>query len=382
MEAIATFSFRDRDIDPIRVQCKADEKFSQIYDKLAKKIYINPNDFDFYYNENIINKDSTIIKIKNNKSARNIDISVKKRSKIMKCPVCICNNSIIKMENYRVKFSECCYHHQKTIIFDEYENSQKIDYTKIACHAGGCGRVQSKCLEDFYKCLNCSQLSAFAIYYCKRCNENHVKSDNHQTIKYDEKYYYCTDHFNKFISYCKNCKMNLCNECEQEHKKGHDIKKFDAINLDVEPIKKNLEEIRQKTRDLKLIVNQIKNLLDGAVSIIEKYYTIAQDLITKYETYNKSLKNFQVIESIEYLTVSNKEIMDDLQNIIKGKLSKENWIKRCKILIGIQEGDREFYKGENSQIENEFDDNYIPEKYQDYDTIKTEGNNFNNGKHE
>ena len=176
--------------------------------------------------------------------------------------------------------------------------------------------------------------------------------------------------------------MNLCNECEQEHKKGHDIKKFDAINLDIEPIKKNLEEIRQKTRDLKHIVNQIKNLLDGAVSIIEKYYTIAQDLITKYETYNKSLKNFQVIESIEYLTVSNKEIMDDLQNIIKGKISKENWIKRCKILIGIQEGDREFYKGENSQIENEIDDNYIPEKYQDYDTINTEGNNFRNGKPE
>ncbi len=82
MEAIATFNFRDREIDPIRVQCKADEKFSQIYEKLAKKIYINSNDFDFYYNENIINKDSTIIRIKNNKSARNIDISVKKNQKL------------------------------------------------------------------------------------------------------------------------------------------------------------------------------------------------------------------------------------------------------------------------------------------------------------
>ena len=26
MEAIATFNFRDREVDPIRVQCKADEK--------------------------------------------------------------------------------------------------------------------------------------------------------------------------------------------------------------------------------------------------------------------------------------------------------------------------------------------------------------------
>lgn len=382
MEAIATFNFRDREIDPIRVQCKADEKFSLIYEKLAKKIYINSNDFDFYYNENIINKDSTIIRIKNNKSARNIDISVKKKSKVMKCPKCICNNSIIKMENYRVKFSECCHHHQETIIFDEYENSQKIDYTKIACHTNGCKKVQSKNLEDFYKCLECSQLIGYAIYYCKKCNENHIETDKHKTIKYDEKYYYCTDHFNKFISFCKNCKENLCKDCEAEHKQGHEIKKFDAINLDVQPIKKDLEEIRQKTRDLKLIVNQIKNLLDGAVSIIEKYYTIAEDLITKYESYNKTLKNFQVIESIEYLSVSNKEIMYDLQNIIKGKKSKENWIKKCKILIGIQEGDREFYKGENSQFENEFDDNYINEKNKEYDTINTEGNNFQNGNHE
>ena len=300
----------------------------------------------------------------------------------MKCPKCICNNSIIKMENYRVKFSECCHHHQATIIFDEYENSQKIDYTKIACHTNGCKKVQSKNLEDFYKCLECSQLIGYAIYYCKKCNENHIETDKHKTIKYDEKYYYCTDHFNKFISFCKNCKENLCKDCEAEHKQGHEIKKFDAINIDVQPIKKDLEEIRQKTRDLKLIVNQIKNLLDGAVSIIEKYYTIAEDLITKYESYNKTLKNFQVIESIEYLSVSNKEIMYDLQNIIKGKKSKENWIKKCKILIGIQEGDREFYKGENSQFENEFDDNYINEKNKEYDTINTEGNNFQNGNHE
>ena len=378
MEATATFNFRDREVDPIRVQCKADEKFSVIFEKFAKKIYINSKDFDFYYNENIINENSTIIKIKNNKSARNIDISVKKKSKIMKCHECICNNSIIKMDNYRVKFSDCCHNHQKTIIFDEYENSQKIDYTKIVCHTNGCNRMQSKNLEDFYKCMNCSQLIGYAIYYCKKCNDIHCETDKHKTIKYDEKYYYCTEHFNKFISYCKNCKKNLCSECEKEHKQGHSIQKFASIKLDLGSIEKDLENIRQKTRDLKHIVNQIKNLLDGAVHIIEKYYNIANDLLTKYKLYNETSKNFQVIESIEYLSFSNKEIMDDLQNIIKGKTAKENWIKKCRILIGIQEGDREFYKGENSQYENEFDD----EKNREYDTINNEENNFKNGNHQ
>lgn len=369
MEAVANFYFRDIDVQPIRIQCRADEKFSKIFEIFANKYYANSDDYEFSYNGNLINKDSSIIKLMG-RNVRNIDILTKRKLKIMKCPGCVCNNAIIKIENYASNFSECRYGHQRKEIFNNYENSQKIDYSQIECHNNACKKLQSRNLDDFYKCMDCSgpEINNKTTYFCKRCNEQHCKTEGHKTIKYDEKYYYCPTHFNQFISFCDECRENLCDKCQNEHKKNHKIQKLDSFKPDVGKIKNNLEEIKKKTRDLKNIVNRIKNTLDGAVSLIEKYYTIAQDLIGKYETYNKTLKNYQVLETIEHLNISSKEIMSDLNNIIKGNTSKEDWIKKCKILIGIYEGDRDFYKGENDDFE-DMDD------YQE-NTIENNGNNF------
>ena len=369
MEAIASFNFKDRDIDPIRIPCKTTDKFSVIFDKFANKNNVNSSDFEYYSIDKVLPRDSSIIKYTNNK---NFDISVKRKNKIMKCPICICNNCVIKMKNYKLNFSECRYGHEETQIFNNYENSQKIDYTQIICHKNECKRVQSKSLEDFYKCLNCSLLNGCTTYFCKRSYEEHKKSENHTMIKYDEKYYFCPNHFNKFISYCTICKTNLCDLCEQEHEKDHNIKRFDSINLDLGSIKNELEDIKKKTNSLKNIVNQIKNLLDGAVSIIEKYYTISLDLIGKYESYNKTLKNYQVIETIDYLTISNKEIIKDLKNIINGNKSKQDWVKKCKILIGIFKGDREFYVGD------EVDENENNETINVTESFQNNGNNYEN----
>lgn len=115
---------------------------------------------------------------------------------------------------------------------------------------------------------------------------------------------------------------------------------------DIIEIKKNLEDIKQRTKNLKIIVAQIKNMMDHSLKIIEKYYDIAQDIIGKYESYNKKLKNFQVLETIRCLSDSNKEIMNDLNKIISENKTKEDWINKCKILIEIFKCDREFYIGE------------------------------------
>ena len=247
MEAIATFILRDREINPIRIQCRADEKLGKIIERFANKENVNLSDYDYFYNGISLNKDSTIIFLKG-KNARNIDISVKRKLKIMKCPECICNNAIIKSEDYKLKFSGCRYNHKKTEIFSNYERTQKIDYEQIECHINECKKKQSESLKDFYKCMDCSgpEINNKTTYFCSTCNQAHVKNEKHKTIKYDEKYYYCPDHFFKFISYCKNCKSNLCTECEKEHNKIHEIKKFDSVNFDLQQIKNDLEEIKQK----------------------------------------------------------------------------------------------------------------------------------------
>jgi hypothetical protein len=65
MESNATFIFADREIEPMKTQGKIDEKIGTFIERLKNKISINLNDFDFYYNGKIVNRDCTISKIKN-----------------------------------------------------------------------------------------------------------------------------------------------------------------------------------------------------------------------------------------------------------------------------------------------------------------------------
>ena len=79
--------------------------------------------------------------------------------------------------------------------------------------------------DDDIKCFQCNNniylYNQFYIcscnkYICQLCALKHGK--NHYMIKYNERFYKCSKHNNKFISYCKTCNMNLCEKCEVNHK--------------------------------------------------------------------------------------------------------------------------------------------------------------------
>jgi hypothetical protein len=203
------------------------------------------------------------------------------------------------MDKCRLNFSQCCKKHNENKLFDEYEDTQRINYQNIKCD-NQCGRTQKDSLEEFHKCLDCSNLAGYAIYYCNVCYITH--GTGHKTIKYDQKYYYCTEHFGEYVSYCSKCKYNLCEKCEKNHK-SHPIIKFDVMNTDVNEIKRKLKKIGEKIKDLRVIVRIIKNKMDGAIKIIEKYYDIANDILTKYETFNSKSKNYQTILTINYIII-------------------------------------------------------------------------------
>lgn len=205
MDATANFTSDDFLFDQIKIQCKSNEKIGQIFTRFSSKSQICLKDCEFYYKNKKINFDSTIIEIKNNKEAKNINISVKRKSKIMKCPKCLCNNCIIKIEDYKIKFSECRYGHEDIETLDNYEKSQKINYDQIECDNNICDKTQIDQMNDFVKCLNCSKTVKRARYYCKECCENgRVTGCNisHKMIPYSQKYYYCPDHFIEFKYYC------------------------------------------------------------------------------------------------------------------------------------------------------------------------------------
>ena len=348
-----TFFYEEK---PIIIQSKDNEKMTKIFEDFAYKLSMNSNfsNLEFFQEGNklSINESSKYNDIFNNKSE--VTLFAKRKVRIIRCPKCICNDCIVDIDNYQLIFYDCKYdkekNHHAIELFDNYKNTQKIDYSQIVCDISGCKKNQKDDPQDFYKCLNCSKLSYYAIYLCNKCSLEHDKT--HKIIKYDEKNYYCGQHFHKFIKYCFTCRKNLCKKCVDKHK-DHKVKSYFPLN--VKDINESLDKIKKQIGNLGHIINGIKRNLDNAMKIYEKYYEIAKDILEKYELYNKDLQNYRILRSILNLKKSNKKIIDDLDKIISGKELKDKVIT----LIDTYEDDRHNYKkGNNNIVERNDDDEF------------------------
>ena len=173
----------------IEIQCSFEEQMINIFQSFAKKL--NPsftiNDFDFFFEGRKLDNNSTEnLNFLSKKSK--IPIFVEKRSRIIRCPKCICNDSIINIENYHLTFSGCKYNHNVNRLFNEYNECQRIDLSQIVCSKSGCPNNQRDDPKDFYKCLTCTKSLRHTKYYCYKHSLEHDKT--HIKIKYDEKNYY------------------------------------------------------------------------------------------------------------------------------------------------------------------------------------------------
>ena len=332
------------------IKCKPDESMENILMKVENNF--DPKDFEFYYKDKIIDKKLTIINLTNNKIVKNIEIFIKRKSKIMKCSQCEGNNSIIKFENYRLHFYKCCYDHEGFELISNYQTTQNLKYNSFSCV--DCNQLpENYYFKQFYKCLTCTKVVGNTQLFCSK---HLVEHKDHKAVKYEEKSYYCLQHFNQFVSYCIDCKKNLCDQCIKEHKeKKHKVKSFKKMieKLKTQEIQKEFIQIKEKTVTLKKCANEIKKMIDDAVKIIDQYLDIAKDLIEKYNSYNSTLKNYQVLRTIHYLEDSNKKIMDDLSIIKTGEKTNEEWKNICCKLIEIYKSDRGNYVKGNKMSKTE-----------------------------
>ena len=223
-------------------------KFLSIVDK-------NENDLLFLYkgkkinNKILLNKSNNIII-----SVFNIRINDKNNEIYIRCPTChnLSNLNINKNNNnkYNISLNNCINNHEyNDLSINEFLNYQKN--IKIVCNI--CKNNKNLYNNNFYIC-SCGK------YICKLCLEKH-NIKNHNIIKYNKRYDTCNKHKKEYISYCQDCKIDLCEKCEKEHYKHNIIIYKMIIN------KIRIEEMK---KDLNKNINRIKEYKEEIFRLFKK----------------------------------------------------------------------------------------------------------------
>ena len=108
----------------------------------------------------------------------------------------------------------------------------------------------------------------------------------------------------------------------------------------INKLKKYLKTVESNINKLKIIIDDLKYRLDGTLRIFKRYSYIANDVFGKYELFNKELKNYRILKSLQNLQSTNKKMNENLNGIINEK----DKIKKINELIEIYEQKEENYK--------------------------------------
>ena len=298
------------------IQCNLSEKIKDISKRFKDKINLTNKNINFTYNGNLVlNEELKFEEIVNNEDkirkkmsfivfdnlieTKDKDI-IKSREII--CPECK-ENIRMNINEYKINLLKCKNGHNKeNILLDEFEETQNINLTDIICNI--CKNNNKSISYDniFYKCLTCN------INICPLCKSSHDK--NHIIINYDEKYYICNEHNEKYMLYCEDCNKNLCTLCDghKEHKR--------IFFVDILPKK---EDLIKKKQLLKSTIDdfnsEIKVLISRFNEVTNKiniYYKIIEDMINNYDNKNR---NYEIIYNLNQ--IQNNNINEELKKIIR-----------------------------------------------------------------
>ena len=331
------------------------DKICDILQKFADQNSVKKEDYDYYYYDSqIIDDDKKAISdlIGTNSDTPIIDVS--KKVKIIKCPKCVCNDSILKIENYHLSFSGCKRNHNSEYCFDEFKDKQKIDFSRIFCHEINSENQKDE-IKDFYKCYECGKENECTTYYCDKCSREHSKLHPYEKkmIEFDKRncYCFCTGELKKFTGYCEKCEKDFCENCQKVHqnKNGeHDIKEYKSIDLPINEINKNIKNIESQIGTIKKFIEKIKTNLYGSLQLIKKYAEIAKNIMRKYN-FNKDYKNYRIVKTVKNLKNSNEQVKKQLEGII----NEWNTQKKIGTLINIYLDERKWYDKNEEKINTE-----------------------------
>ena len=346
------------------IQSNKEDKMKDICNKFVNKIGIDINLIYFLYNGikldlglnqkiNIIDKNKDEINILvYEKSENSIIINEGKiKSKEIICPLCK-ENCKIKINDYRIKLFDCKNRHEiNNILLDEYNNGQNINELDIICNICNKKNKFKSYNKQFYVCLICHR------NICPLCKSIH--DNNHKIIDYDRKNYLCNEHNEIYNSYCNECKISLCLQCEIKHN-NHEIINYRDILPDENKIKEKIKEFKDKINKLNDKINYIIKILNHIKENIEIYYKIIYDIINNYKIEDR---NYEILYNINEIknNIKTKEIDEiindnninsefkNLLNIYNKMIIKD----KNNINISIIKDENKKIKDQNKTIKNE-----------------------------
>ena len=245
------------------IQCIQDDKMEDIIQKFLAKCEKKMEDLFFIYDGKILDIKKTFKEATNNldKNRNKISVIVNdiqveekhvsslKKAKYFICPKCN-ENIYFSIKDYKIFLKDCKNGYKMDdILFNEFEKTQYIDQTKIKCDNCKNTNKNETFKNQFFICFSCN------IFLCPLCKNSHNK--DHYIIDFDQKDFTCRDHKESYISYCSDCKKDLCVLCLKDHG-GHEVISYGDIIPDIAELEKELNKLKESIKKHKSNGGKIK----------------------------------------------------------------------------------------------------------------------------
>ena len=304
----------------IPIQCNFDDTMNVLTEKFCTKAEVNKDSVYYLYQGEKIDTNLSLEKFitqddKSNNLIKimairlNSDETSDKRNTIIKsryiiCPICK-EKSQININNYQVSLYNCKNgHNNKEIQLDKFEETQKIDLSKIICDQCKNYNMGNVFNNIFYRCMACK------LNLCPICKGEHLKKNDikHNIINYDQKDYKCELHDELYIKYCKECNLNLCIFCANEHKNHNNIL-YENIIPDINKIKKRMNELREEINIFNKDILKMISILNKVKDNIEIYYNIFLNIMNNYG----KERNYEILYNIN--EINNNQLLETIKEI-------------------------------------------------------------------
>lgn len=255
--------------------------------------------------------------IQNNKANANLNYI---KSKQILCPKC---NEIIflKFKDYKISLFDCKNEHKlDNILLKEFYENLNINESNISCDKCLNLKKENSYENQYFICLTCK------LNLCQECRNNHDIS--HKIINYDFKTYICHEHNMHYIKYCEQCKLNLCMKCEKKHKKHKNLSYLGDLLIDEEENLIQLNELKGYIKEFHSSVDEIISKLNEVKNNIELYYKIIRNI---YNNYSCDNINYQIIKNLHEVNKNNEIIKKDLICII----NEDDYLNKFNYIIDI-----------------------------------------------